>query len=213
MLDKKLKLNNMNYTISTETIGDYKLELVPDDNPLNPREDDNLCKILSFHKNYYGDKHNYKTYDYSNAEELENAIANGEDACVVVPLYFYEHGGIVVKTSPFNIRFDSGAFGFAVVSKQAIRKTYNIKRITKKYLELARGIIEIEVEMYSQYINGDIYGFKVIDNDGCVLEDGYGYYNSEDCLIDGRNFINRLIETNSYNATLEQDNIRYESNK
>jgi hypothetical protein len=46
----------MNYAISTETIGDYKLELVPDDNPLNPREDDNLCKILSFHKNYSGDK-------------------------------------------------------------------------------------------------------------------------------------------------------------
>ena len=46
-----------------------------------------------------------------------------------------------------------------------------------------------------------------------MLEDGYGYYNSEDCLIDGRSFINRLIETNSYNATLEQDNIRYESNK
>ena len=213
MLDKKLKLNNMNYTISTETIGDYKLELVPDDNPLNPREDDNLCKILSLHKNYSGDKHNYKTYDYDNLEELIAAIKKGEDACVIVPLYFYEHGGIIVRTSPFNDRFDSGAFGFAVVSKQAIRKTYNLKRVSAKSIQLARGIIEIEVEMYSQYINGDIYGFKVIDNDGCVLEDGYGYYNSEDCLIDGRNFINRLIETNSYNATLEQDNIRYESNK
>jgi len=213
MLDKKLKPNNMNYTISTETIGDYKLELVPDDNPLNPREDDNICKIISLHKNYYGDKHNYKTYDYNNLEELIAAIKKGEDASIVVPLYFYEHGGIIVRTSPFNDRFDSGMFGFAVVSKETIRKNYDVKRISAKSIQQARSSVEVEIEMYSQYINGDIYGFKVIDKDGCVLEDGYGYYNSEDCLIDGRSFINRLIETNSYNATLEQDNIRYENNK
>lgn len=44
----------------TATRGPYVLVIQPDDNPFNPREDDNFGKMVCFHRRYHlGDHHNY----------------------------------------------------------------------------------------------------------------------------------------------------------
>ena len=44
----------------TATRGPYVLVIQPDDDPLNPREDDNFGKMVCFHRRYpLGDHHNY----------------------------------------------------------------------------------------------------------------------------------------------------------
>ena len=44
----------------TATRGPYVLVIQPDDDPLNPREDDNFGKMVCFHRRYHlGDHHNY----------------------------------------------------------------------------------------------------------------------------------------------------------
>ena len=44
----------------TATRGPYVLVIQPDDDPFNPREDDNFGKMVCFHRRYHlGDHHNY----------------------------------------------------------------------------------------------------------------------------------------------------------
>ena len=51
------------------------LRIIQDENPYNPREDDNLTKMVCFHNRYdLGDKHNYNKDDYSSWDELKKTI-------------------------------------------------------------------------------------------------------------------------------------------
>jgi hypothetical protein len=44
----------------------YTLTIDVDENPSDPREDDNLTKMICFHKKYtLGDKHDYKFDNYN----------------------------------------------------------------------------------------------------------------------------------------------------
>lgn len=170
-----------------------KLNIIQDENPLNPRtEFDNLGVMICTHKRYtLGDEHSFDFDNYNRWDEAEKALKNEYDAAIIVPLFLYDHSGITISTSPFSCRWDSGQIGFILVSKETARKEYNVKRITKKILEKIKNCIKGEVETYNQYLTGDIYGFELIDNDGKVIDSCWGFYGSDietngilDCIYD-----------------------------
>ena len=134
----------------------------------NPRKwDNNLTKMVCFHNTYnLGDEHDFKQSDYSSWDEVKKAIyrkEGGKDKIAVMkPLYMYNHGGITISTEPFNDRWDSGQIGWVYVTKDNIRETYDIKRVTKEYREKAEELLNGEVEMYDKYLKGDIYRFDYL---------------------------------------------------
>ena len=77
----------------------------------------------------------------------------------------YDHSGVTISTTPFSCPWDSGQIGFAIVTKEELRKEFSVKRITKELTEKATKILLNEVEVYDQYLKGDVYGFKVLEND------------------------------------------------
>jgi len=72
----------------------------------------------------------------------------------------YEHSGISLSTSAFSCKWDSGQIGYIFVSYEDIIKEYG-----KLDIERATKVLEYEVEEYSQYLNGECYGYIIYEKD------------------------------------------------
>jgi hypothetical protein len=154
-----------------------RLKVVHDSSPESPREWDNLGTMICFHNRYdLGDNHNYNSDDYSGWEEMKQAIIKKENPAVILPLYMYDHSGISISTSPFSCRWDSGQIGFILVSKKKALEEFGGKIVTAKLKERLEKILEGEVETYTQYVEGEVYGFVIEDEDGEHIDSCYGFY-------------------------------------
>ena len=178
-----------------------QLEIYVDNTPTSPREWDNLGKMICFHNKYnLGDETKLKANMFDSWEEIKEYLKREENAEIIIPLYIYNHSGITMKTTSFGCRWDSGQIGFICTSKEKIREWFQIKKVTKKYIEKAKENLICEVETYSQYIEGNIYEFKLIENGKEIDSCGgfYGYNFEENGLFDHANVIySQLIEIGS----------------
>jgi hypothetical protein len=157
-----------------------RLKLVHDSSPETPRTWDNLGTMVCFHNRYdLGDNHNYNSDDYNNWEEMKKAIQKEENTAVILPLYLYDHSGISISTGAFSCRWDSGQIGFVLVSKKKALEEFGGKIVTKKLKERLEKILEGEVETYTQYVEGEVYGFQIVDEDDDIIDSCYGFYGSD----------------------------------
>ena len=161
----------------------FKLVIEQDECPFDPRGNDNLTKMVCFHRNYnLGDKHDYKQSNYSNWDELKADIMRNEKPAVIKPIRMYDHSGIGISTDansyPYNCPWDSMWIGFLFITKETMRKEYDIKNVTNKWVEKADIMLELEVAEYNQYLSGDVYHFQLEnlitgETDSC--SNFYGY--------------------------------------
>lgn len=176
-----------------ETIrkGNYELEILQEEYPESPREWDNLGTMICFHRRYnLGDKHNFSV------EEAEEMM-KGKDICVSLPLYLYDHGGITMNTGSFSCKWDSGQVGWIFVTKEQVRKEYNVKKISKDLIEKVTRVLEGEVETYDQFLTGDVYGYRVskveVCDKGCEhkeqVDSCWGYYGMESVEEEGNSML------------------------
>lgn len=157
-----------------------RLKLIHDSSPDSPRNWDNLGTMICFHRRYdLGDKHSYSSDDYSGWEEMKQAIIKEENPAVILPLYMYDHSGISISTSPFSCRWDSGQIGFILVSKKKALEEFGGKIVSAKLKQKLQAILEGEVETYTQYVEGDVYGFQIVDEDDDIIDSCYGFYGSD----------------------------------
>lgn len=157
-----------------------RLRVLQDSSADSPRDWDNLGTMVCFHRRYdLGDKHNYSSDDYNSWEEMKKAIQKEENPAVILPLYMYDHSGISISTSPFSCRWDSGQIGFILVSKKKALEEFGGKIVTAKLKERIEKILELEVETYTQYVEGDVYGFQIVDEDDNIIDSCYGFYGSD----------------------------------
>jgi hypothetical protein len=185
--------------MSTEKrIENYLIEVIQDESPESPREWDNLGTMICFHPRYnLGDKHDYRSRDYRFYDEQTEDIKKKENACVMLPLYLYDHSGITMSTSSFGCRFDSGQVGWIVVSKEKVRKEYNVKRINKELIEKVTKVLEGEVETYDQYLTGDVYGYRISKVTECELghehkeevDSCWGFYGEDECMTEAEGIV------------------------
>ena len=151
----------------------------------NPREWDNLTKMICFHSRYeLGDKHLfYKKQNYNSWDDMKADIIRRENPAVIKPLYLYDHSGIIIGTKyseyPFNCPWDSCQIGYIFITKAAAYKEYNCKKITAKIRIKLENILESEVEGYNQYLSGDIWGFIELDAEGIEINSCWGFYSGD----------------------------------
>ena len=161
-MDAEIKLKNGN-----------TLEIYRDEYAESPRKWDNLSTFICFHKRYnLGDKHNIDHGDYSSWDEMEEENFSQDD--IIVPLYMYDHSGISIATHPFMCRWDSGRIGMAVVTKQEIIKNYGDDSLESR--AKARRCLEAEVEIYDNYVQGEVYGYVLKDSEGEEIDSCFGFY-------------------------------------
>jgi len=182
-----------------------RLKIVQDSSPESPRNWDNLGTMICFHRRYdLGDKHSYSSDDYSSWEEMKKAIIKEENPAVILPLYMYEHSGISISTNPFSCPWDSVQIGFVLVSKKKALEEFGGKIVTAKLKERIEKILEVEVEMYTQYVEGDVYGFQIVDEYDDVVDSCYGFYGSNHKESGMLDYINHELLGLSSQEELEQ---------
>ena len=97
------------------------------------------------------------------------------------PLYLYDHGGITMNTTGFSCRWDSGCVGIIYLSKKKAEDEWATESEDER-AKLADQCLVGEVEVYSQYLEGDVYGFVIEQWDGFdwVSEDScWGFYGDD----------------------------------
>ena len=159
----------------------YKLEIFDDLNPCSPREFDNLGTMVCFHRRYMlGDETELKSSDFSSWEELESYLYKEEDALIAIPVFMYDHSGLWINTTGFSCPWDSGQVGYIYVSKEKVRREYSCKRISKKLKEMIREILCSEVDLYNDYLSGNVYGFTLTDKKNAEeIDSSCGFYGTD----------------------------------
>jgi hypothetical protein len=105
-----------------------------------------------------------------NDEWLEKSVIRSmfaefeRDIAAIRQVYRYEHSGVAYNTTGFSCRWDSGKVGVIFALKSDVRENFNMKRITKNVVEKTEKILDAEIETYSQWANGDVYGIKLFNS-------------------------------------------------
>lgn len=168
------------------------VRIIQDDSAESPREWDNLGTMVCWHRKYLlGDKQpsedpieymrtltqRYFRRDISDMKQsvLEKHFNHHY---VVLPLYLYDHSGITMNTTGFSCKWDSGQVGFIYVSLEKIRAEHSVHKVSKKMRDKVAGYLKNEVEVYDQYLTGDVYGFICEDN-GVEQDSCWSFYGSD----------------------------------
>jgi hypothetical protein len=56
---------------------------------------------------------------------------------------------------------------------------YGGVRVSSKKKVKIESIIEAEVQTYTQYVEGEVYGFQIVDEDGDIVDSCYGFYGTD----------------------------------
>jgi len=165
----------------------YTIKIERDEHPINPRENyDNLGTMICIPV-HYGDKHNLSVEEANDIEIDKNNIW--------LPIYIYSHSGETISTTPFSCPWDSTRLGLIYVTKEQLRKEYNVEELTQDIIDKAHKMLQGEVETQDAYIRGDCYCYVIEDEDGEVVESCGGYLGDEDyCRKDAEDMVNYLVE-------------------
>ena len=167
---------------------EYQYTLVVDhaDYAENPREWDNLGTFVSFGNSCYGADETYGRHPeqfliglvdqyvdgfedrLSYKDEIPSLVAlleMVEKYYVILPVFKYEHSGVAYNTSGFDCRWDSGQMGFIYVAKEQLREEYDWNRITSKRREKVEAWLSAEINVFSQWADGNVYGFTLYYHD------------------------------------------------
>ncbi len=178
------------YAVDTKKIGKYQIDIFSDDDPENPRNWDNMGSMICFHKRYnLGDKHNFET-----ALEAIKFLKNKRSRHIVLPLFLYDHSGIRMNTTGFSCPWDSGQVGWIYVTREKVRTEFGCKRISPKMLERVKNYLLNEVEIYDQYLIGDVYGFCITDTEiNKEVDTCWGYFGKNECMDEAEHIVNHMI--------------------
>jgi len=190
---------NKREAVETLRISNYEIRIFPDSDAENPRDWDDLFTMVCFHGRYdLGDKHNYRHQDYNGWQEMKEAIIKKEKPVIIEPLYLYDHSGITISTSPFSCPWDSGQIGWIFVSKEKLRQSFNLKRLTQKDIDKGKEILQSVIEEYDDYLRGEVYGYEIYRMYTCsegheheeFLDSCWGFFGDyTDCLEEAKSVV------------------------
>ncbi len=172
----------------------YTIKIEHDQEPENPREWDNVGTMMCWHSRLtLGDNHRYHDYeDFLSEHNISDLF--------ILPLYLIDHSGLSMKTTSYNDKWDSGQVGYIYCSREDAQKAFpnvkNFKILKSKIYKL----LESEVAVYSQYLEGDIYGYDI----EALEESLWGIYGYNEAVKQAKEAIDYFIaNTKEYLLTYE----------
>jgi hypothetical protein len=143
--------------------------------------EDNLVGIVTIDCNNC--EHPLRDYDIIGkflSDEIDNPTKlsdfkkriEDDEFCLLLPVYMYNHGDVMVSTSPFECQFDSGVLGYWVFTQQELDEHFKGNR------EEANKYVKHRIEEYSEYLQGNVYTLHTFDQETFQYEDSVsGIYN------------------------------------
>lgn len=156
--------------METETYKGYSIQISHDEDAESPREWDNPGRMLCLHNRYtLGDKHDYT------AEDIKEEVSKSDFS---MPLFLYDHSGISMSTAR-TCSWDSSAVGYIIISRKEVDQ-----HLTGFTDEQVMQFLEGQIEVYSQYLEGEVYSYLVDDGEVGSCSGFFGYDNEKSGLMD-----------------------------
>lgn len=119
--------------------------------------EDTLLMLAGINEDWY-----YAREDYGYAELMTRI----RKEYFILPIYKYEHSGVAYSTSPFSCRWDSGHIGYIYVSKDTIKREYNVKNLTQTIISNVNQLMINTIDVFSSWANGECYYYNLTDSNG-----------------------------------------------
>lgn len=157
------------------------------DNPRN-ETDCNVGKFAVRKSCKYADNEANLELEFCSREDDEKALNADKNIIAYLPVYVYDHSGVCMNTTGFSCPWDSGRIGWIVCTRESLRRIGfdSWKRITKKRRKAILEWLRREVETYSAYMSGEVYGFQITENAdpddperGEIVDSCWGYYGDD----------------------------------
>jgi len=139
----------------------YRLKIVQDTDAESPRTgNDNLGTMVCWHRKYnLGDKHLFQS-----PEDFKEEI--NERNALILPLHLYDHTVLALSIESFagkapHAAWDSSQIGYIYITHGRIANEYG--RASPETIEEARRVLKAEVHEYNHFLQGDVYGFRILD--------------------------------------------------
>jgi len=188
----------MDYIIESVEHRGSLIEVVPDESPQNPREDYHVGTFVSCVRNHaYGDEPYSDPTKYIDREARDQRAA-ARDGGVFLPVYAYRHGDTIMSVRYGDYmrwpdhQWDCGTVGYVYVTPEEIRTFYGVKRVTKALREQIADVVAHEIDTYSAWCNGNVYGWRLADGDDAC----YGFYSVEDAIEDATSALDAEYSAN-----------------
>jgi len=175
---------------------DIQVSIINDDNPDSPRDWDNLGTML------YTSSHYVLGDTQTDLDHIEDTIKRKD--VLYLNVYAYIHGWVKLSTSGFSCPWDSGQCGIIYADFDTIKENYGIKRITKKIKERVYQSLKNEVKTFSDYCEGEVYGYTVKRGNDCLdsVWGFYGYdYTKNEALNIGAYWVKEYNRLDAINST------------
>lgn len=164
------------YTLGDEEVTDDPVDWFLSMLDMDEEDGDNLAK-----------SNNVELYSNGMLQVLMKEL---EKTHIVLPVYAYIHSGVVLRTTPFSCRFDSGQSGYIIVEHTKAKEAF---QSNDSWVEMTKIALKSEIEIYSQFLNGEVYYWSVEDSTEEFKESVGGYYSIEDAIEEAKNCIDALI--------------------
>lgn len=183
-------------------------------NDQNPREEyDHLGKMVCFHRRYnLGDKTDLKSDQFSGWNSLKNHLLKKNDISVIISVYMIDHSGISIRAGrDFSDcdpgLWDSGQIGFIYALRTDVLKWFDKKKISVKLVNEAHKILMGEIEIYNDYLTGNVYGYTVTDPAGEIVDSCYGFFGDPEKTI-VQDFKDQIVPDEPVKKPAEKDFIK-----
>ena len=180
----------------TKQIEEPRLAIGYDKHADSPRNNENLGYFITIEKRYQSPDNNedLKSLIQNAGDEANDVIEHMEKIKVemeangygkvehITPVYRFEHGNVIYRRGIAN-GFDYSNCGFYIVTD----KTHEAYGSHAKPIE---ALIDGELEVYTSYVNGEVYEYLLRDTDGEEVDGWRGGFLSlaeikEDLLANG----------------------------
>lgn len=130
---------------------------------------------------------------------------------VALPVFKYEHSGVEFNTTGFHCRWDSGQVGYIYMTKEQARETWGMRRLSAQKRKWTLSILKGEIEIFSLWANGDVYGVTIYDGDAVVDSCG-GFFGNDwetNGVLDNLDFEAVGLTNEAFVEKLEDTEVEY----
>lgn len=112
-------------------------------------------------------------YEWLDRIPYSNESAERDDIAICLPLYLYDHSGITISHGKFSCPWDSGQVGWHYVTKAKLKEEFDGDEAK------AMKRLECEIKTYDDYLQGNVWGYVIENEEGDDVDSCWGFYGDE----------------------------------